>query len=537
MAYARALVDIDSRIEYINTQTMMGAETTELVDEQYRQLLNGFSMLRDVDLNGVTGISSHLIKQKVFSNVQLLAFSASLRAAAAAYQTKPTGRGMQSNRSLQHYLVQTDWDRLDELGKQPTLGSEPLEDIVALKMHALGIVCPDADTLKRASAIVQVMFREKSSATDKRLYGRRVQTKVKKLDSEVPWAFAYIIIYPRSPCELPPDVSAHAYGDAVPVNMPGHIEHSAFHLMVASTRYKKEKTCRLDQTRDEDQTSNLGATDGTCDIVPRVAPPLTMDPSHMMNAGPFAAMMSVMMHGIQQMGSSNTYGRFKSKVPLQLANLQAELHNQPTDGDAAPAAEEVQETPAEKDELANLEAEFAVSKKEADTVKRAIKKAAKAKATPKAAAPKGKRKTAASKAKGKAEAPIPTDAAPTAKGKAAAPHGAGKTAKGKPAAPKGAGKTAKGKAAAPKGKGKGKGKPAPAGGAVPPGEFPIDAWIDEHVTRAEAKGEPKRKNFVSNIHKRSRAAAELFGADPVQPITKRARDAAAEMHDGLHKKW
>jgi hypothetical protein len=174
-----------------------------------------------------------------------------------------------------------------------------------------------------------------------------------------------------------------------------------------------------------------------------------------------------------------------------------------------------------------------VSKKESSTVKRAIKKAAKAKAKPKAAAPKGKGKTAASKAKGKAEAPIPTEAVPTAKGKAAAPKGAGKTAKGKTAAPKGAGKTAKGKAATPKGKG----ETAPAAGAVPPGEFRIGAWIDEHVTRAEAKGEPKRKNFVSNIHKRSLAAAELFGADPVQPITKRARDAAAEMHDGLHKKW
>ena len=136
---------LGSRIEYIGTQASMGANKTELVDEQYRQLLTGFSMLRDVDLDGVSGISNHLIKQKVFSNVQLLAFSASLRAAAAAYQTKPTGRGMQSNRSLQHYLVQTDWDRLDELGKQPTLGSEPLEDIVALKMHALGMVCPDAE--------------------------------------------------------------------------------------------------------------------------------------------------------------------------------------------------------------------------------------------------------------------------------------------------------------------------------------------------------------------------------------------------------
>jgi len=63
MAYARVLVDIDSRIQYIATQASMGANKTELVDEQYRQLLTGFSMLRDVDLDGVSGISNHLIKK------------------------------------------------------------------------------------------------------------------------------------------------------------------------------------------------------------------------------------------------------------------------------------------------------------------------------------------------------------------------------------------------------------------------------------------------------------------------------------------
>jgi hypothetical protein len=108
MAYARVLVDIDSRIEYIATQESMGANKTELVDEQYRQLLATFSMLRGVDLDAVSGISSHLIKQEVFTSDQFLAFSASLRVVAATHQGKPPGRQMQSNKALEHCLLQSD---------------------------------------------------------------------------------------------------------------------------------------------------------------------------------------------------------------------------------------------------------------------------------------------------------------------------------------------------------------------------------------------------------------------------------------------
>ena len=126
---------------------------------------------------------------------------------------------------------------------------------------------------------------------------------------------------------------------------------------------------------------------------------------------------------------------------------------------------------------------------------------------------------------------------PTAEGKAAAPKAGGKAAGGKgkmkavgvngeTAAP-----TTNGKAAAPKGKGKA------VAGAEPPGGFDIEHWVATHITRADAKAEPKRGSFVSKLHKRAEAAADQCGVYDFQPITKRARDAAGEMHDSAHKKY
>ena len=69
--------------------------------------------------------------------------------------------------------------------------------------------------------------------------------------------------------------------------------------------------------------------------------------------------------------------------------------------------------------------------------------------------------------------------------------------KGKAVAP-----TAKGKAAAPNGKGKA------AAGAEPPGGFDIDDWVATQIRRADAKAEPKRRGFVSKLHKRAESAAE-----------------------------
>ena len=88
----------------------------------------------------------------------------------------------------------------------------------------------------------------------------------------------------------------------------------------------------------------------------------------------------------------------------------------------------------------------------------------------------------------------------------------------------------KGKAAGAKAKAKA------AAGAKPPGKFDIAGWLATNVKTAEAKAEPKRKHFVSNLHKRASKYATQCGVDDVQPITKRARDAAGEVHDAVYKK-
>ena len=242
-------------------------------------------------------------------------------AVAASHLDKPSSRPMQSNKSIEHYLLQSDWDRLEELGKQPPQGRDQLEDIVAIKVHRLGIVCPDADTLKRASAIVQAVSGNRARATDKRAYARGVRQKLKIVDKSTPWAFGYIKNYPRPPFELSSEVLSHAYGDARPINMPGYIDDSGFNLIVAVTPYKKMKTNRLDQTHHQDQTSVHGATHATDALAPYqdASPSPTAQPP-LMNAGPFAAFMHALMHGVQHMGSQNTGGQFRSRLPLQLEN-------------------------------------------------------------------------------------------------------------------------------------------------------------------------------------------------------------------------
>ena len=178
-----------------------------VVSEQYQTLLTSFSMLRGVDLDTISNVSKHLVAQYVFSHTQLLAFSASLRVAAAATPLDKTDlRQMQSCKAIEHYLTQPDWARLEELGKQPKQFSNHMEDIVAIRMNRLGIVCPDVDTLKRASAIVQTVSGNRATTTDKRSYARGVKQKLKNLDNSIPWAFEYIRNYPPSPFELPGEV-------------------------------------------------------------------------------------------------------------------------------------------------------------------------------------------------------------------------------------------------------------------------------------------------------------------------------------------
>ena len=175
---ARLLADIDSRIAHIHSQVDLGAPRDDVIAEQHKALLLEFSQLRCVDVAMTTRISKHVLTYGVFSHQQLIAFDASLRAALSAARGKHTTRPMQTLDALEHWLLQSDWDQLIELGKQPKQTSDPFEDILASRMHRLGIVCPDADTLEKASAIIQaVMPDAKKTPTATRLYHRAVQKK------------------------------------------------------------------------------------------------------------------------------------------------------------------------------------------------------------------------------------------------------------------------------------------------------------------------------------------------------------------------
>ena len=147
MAWARLTADIDRRIAHISTHVNMGADKVVVVSEQCQALLTSCSMLRGVELDPISNVSSQLVAQDMSFRSQLLAFSANLRGVAAATPLdKPTSRPMQSNKAIEHCLLTSGWGRLEELGKQSQQGRDQLEDIVAIKMHRLGIVCPDADT-------------------------------------------------------------------------------------------------------------------------------------------------------------------------------------------------------------------------------------------------------------------------------------------------------------------------------------------------------------------------------------------------------
>ena len=520
MACEQLIADIDQRVAHITAQVALGADREEVIAEQYQALLAVLSMLHRVDLDTVSRVSKHLVAVDTFSRPQLLAFSASLRAGAATRLDQPSNRPMQSNKALEHFLLQSDWDRLHELGKQPKQGSVQLEEIVAARMHRTGLVCPDADTLKRASAIVQAASGKQATTADKRGYVHEVKRILKKLDKHIPWPFEYIRDYPRSPFELPEEVLDHAYGKERPANMPQDIDGNGFKLIVASTPYKKLKPSRLYQTPDEDKTPNQGATQPVNAVVPFqvVSPPSTHQPAAM-NAGPFAALMHAFMHGMQHMGSQNTFGSFTSR------------HS----GAASPPVQPESDIPlidpensGDDDELAKIEADFATAKKAA---------AAKAAATPKAKAKAATAKAKAAKAKAKAAA---LEAKATATALKAKEKAAAGKAKGKSVAPKAKGKaavpTAKGGAAAPPVKAASAAEAAAKAGAKPSGKFNISTWITENITRAAATAEPTRRNFISRIHHRAERAVYLSGVGVPKPIVKKARDAAGGLHDSVHKK-
>ena len=295
----------------------------------------------------------------------------------------------------------------------------------------------------------------------------------------------------------------HAYGDDKPITMPDTIDGTKFKLIVGTTKYNKPR---------KEQNSPPDA------IVPTVTiqdgPPSPMAQQHMMNGGPFSSFQNMgpffqaLFTGMQNMGTPNTCDKFKSRIPLQLKNAKEKDANQSAAVEEEHVRDGVDSEPSdEDDDLEKLEANMLVARTAASKVAATKREEAKADAEAKALAKAEEKKSA--KAKKEAAAAAKKEAG---KGKAAAPK-----AKGTAAVPK-----AKGKSAVPTSKAK-------------PGKFDIEIWIGAHVKRAEATTARLRKNFVSNIHKRSEAAAKRCGVVDVQPITKRARESAGELYDSVHK--
>ena len=263
MICAEIVAEIDQRVRHIAAQVKLGANKEVVVSEQYQALLATFATLRGVQLETISRVSDHLATREVFDRQQLLACSASLRVAAATRLDQPIGeRPLQSNASLEYSLSQSVWDRLEHLPQQSKKNTEVMQQVVGGRMHRLGVVCPDADTLNRASAIVQAASGNAATATDKRELLLGIRNVIKTLDRHVKWPFEYIRNSPRSPFDLPGEVLHHAYGQARPVNPPPYIDTDGFQLMVAAPPYKKNKSDRLDQTRHRVETPIRGC--GPC---------------------------------------------------------------------------------------------------------------------------------------------------------------------------------------------------------------------------------------------------------------------------------
>ena len=152
--------DIDSRATYVSQQVCLGLNHEDAAKEQYRALLLCFSQQRSVPLDVITSVVEYLGSNNIFTSEQILACSSCLTNSSRIRLDQPSHRPMQANQSLQHYSLEFDWDRLIELAKlSATQGTDEMVELLAIRLHAVGLVCPDADTLKRASAVIQAACR------------------------------------------------------------------------------------------------------------------------------------------------------------------------------------------------------------------------------------------------------------------------------------------------------------------------------------------------------------------------------------------
>ena len=208
--------EVDRRAEHIAQSVRMGDNRDEITHSQSQVLLKAFSNLRGLGLDTVNELCDYIVQKNVWNKVQTIAFTKSLRAAA----TRPSlgKRDMQNNTYVEFYFTAGDWERLCA---KETPSVTLCQNIVASRLHSFGLVCCDAYTLKRASAIVEHCSQDVATEELKLAWTREIKDKLKKLDKARPWPFDYREKYPRSPFELPQEVLEWACGTGVrPVQPP-----------------------------------------------------------------------------------------------------------------------------------------------------------------------------------------------------------------------------------------------------------------------------------------------------------------------------
>ena len=539
MTLADIIADIDGRVNHINTQTEMGSIHSDVVNEQFQALLQQFSKMGSIDLKDVTTVSHHLKESGAWDYNQLSAFSACLRAAGLR-----TNRLNQSSRPMQkmyhcvYYFTAEDWDHMLAAGDDIAT----IQEIIAVRMHKWGLVCPDATTLKHASAIVQTCSKKRFADDDKRGMAKDIQQMLKQLELAEPWPFEYIHNYPRSPFELGQELLDHACGVGnKPVAPPGQMVDGAFKLAVRNTPYKKQKRLnqndRLNQTNRLDQTLALCGTPSiTHSIVP--APSPGMAASSGVGGGPFAAMMPAFMQaafehmGISTMpvaGPTLKFGPFNRKgSSLSVRTDATERDCPPTDIDPE----------SEEDQLGEVEKDMAAAKAavKGGKGKKTKKTSASDPAAPEPAGPKPKskaRKDRKATAKAKVLAAVAAKAAAKAPPKAKVLAAAKAAAKAPPKAKVKA--VAKAAAAATTG---GPIAKRPAASAPKLDKFNIETWMKNNATRAEAQKDEKRRYFTSRTHHRIQKAAKDAGvpAAIASQLRELACAKAGKLWDSVHPK-
>ena len=310
---ARVLIeDIDRRIRHIEAQVRLGAEKEEIVKEQSDALLSTFSGA-NINLEAEIAVNDHLAQCSMWSASQLAAFGACLRLSARNPKLPKCGpRSVQRNPYLEHFLLQSDWDHLTGPANNNVMR---MAEIMATRMHKFGLVCPDPDTLKRASAIIQQCFSGRPTANDKRSWAWHIKTVVKKMDATAHWPFEYIVDYPRSPMELPLHILEHAYGPDRPVSPPEKLAGASLQHLVNTTPYKRSHS-EISSASDPDLKDPAKV-----DALEQYRTPPAR--SH---EGPFANFMGAMVQAFaQQMvpavhGAREPYRTFTSRMALQDAS-------------------------------------------------------------------------------------------------------------------------------------------------------------------------------------------------------------------------